>query len=469
MEGGIVPEELSFLQEMTVESYSDTPKENINGWILKKSTPNTKFWVKGNNAIVGVRGTKSSEDVSAWYTVPLSTLNTTAVYKKNFDAVREFKNEYPGIVLYGVGHSLGGAILDSLIRDGLIQEAVSYNPAIQYKDINGGLPNRRIYYGADPLYKLMGWWDRKSEHRKSTEKSWIAFLGNFSLPVAGMSALASHSLTKFTGGMHGGGEMTKDFMLRAAKIVKDVVNRIVGFREGNEKETAVVMDESTPRLMPPEAKIKIENMMSWGLVELDALKRKLYPFMGKTNYENLRSKKEAVIQKYLEFVRKYLVTHRDTLIFGPSIKIKFHAPPIEGHAPYQEPPPVPPPAPYQEPPPAPAVPRRPGFPSQHPDSYDAGETIQALLAGRRPMLPITVNIDNILDSHVKFADILLHFGLDEPEAKRKIKQFIRKIHPNVAGETPEITARFQNILTKIDTAYDRPMIGSAKPRKNRKN
>ena len=200
MRGKAVPEDLSFLQEMTQESYSMTPKENINGWMLVRSTPNTKFWVKGDQAIVGVRGTKTSEDVSAWYTVPLNTLNTTAVYKKNLEAVQGFKNDFPGMVLYGVGHSLGGAIIDGLIRDGLLQEAVSYNPAIQYKDINGGLPNRRIYYGSDPLYKLMGWWDRKSEHRPATSSSWVDFLGNFSVPLAGLSSLSAHKLSVFKGG-----------------------------------------------------------------------------------------------------------------------------------------------------------------------------------------------------------------------------------------------------------------------------
>jgi hypothetical protein len=328
MRGKAVPEDLGFLQEMTQESYSATPKDNINGWILKKSTPNTKFWVKGNLGIVGVRGTKSTEDVSAWPTVPLNTLNTTNVYKKNLDAVREFKNENPGIILYGVGHSLGGAILDSLIRDKLIQEAVSYNPAIQYRDINGGLPNRRIYYGSDPLYKLMGWWDRKSEWRKPTASSWIDFLGNFSLPAAGISAIASHSLKKFAGGMHGGGPMTNEFFKEVEALTQHIVNRTIEIklvpRGKGDVATKTAIYESG-KLLEAINKLSSKNYLSYvllplvqnAIVELDTVKAKQSMFDTKSKNAKFRTEKQEIIAKHLEIIFQELYSWRENLWRGP--------------------------------------------------------------------------------------------------------------------------------------------------------
>jgi len=201
--GAAMPDSLNYLQQMTKESYSETPKEEINGWILQEYTPTIKFWTKGSDAIVGVRGTKSGEDVSTWPTVPLSTLNTTDLYKRNKKTVEDFRKRHPSLEYYAVGHSLGGAMIDSLIRDGLIKEAISYNPAIQYKDINAGLPNRRIYYGNDPLYRLMGWWDRKSEKKEPTDRSWVDFLSSFSMPANVISSLAAHKLKNFAGGKSG--------------------------------------------------------------------------------------------------------------------------------------------------------------------------------------------------------------------------------------------------------------------------
>ena len=229
MKGKAMPG-LDSLQQMTMESYAKEPND-VGDWKLKKSTANTKFWVNGHEVIVGVQGTNSVDDVKAWPTIPLSTLNTTNLYKRNKQAIEEFQKEYSPseYSYYAVGHSLGGAIIDSLLREGLLKEAVTYNPAIQYKDINGGLPNRRIYSSTDPLYKLMGWWDKRSEVRKPTEKSWVSFLGTFSLPTGILASLAGHSLGNFKGGISssnnkmeyaGAGVKTDAFLLNATNLVR---------------------------------------------------------------------------------------------------------------------------------------------------------------------------------------------------------------------------------------------------------
>ena len=206
LKGGAVPEDLRFLQQMTKQSYNlENPQEWINGWTLKRWTPTMKFWMKGKSVIVGVRGTKTTEDVMTWGTIPLNRLDTTGVYKRDKAELEQFQEQYlpSEYTYYAVGHSLGGAIIDNFIRAGLIKEAVTYNPAIQTKDINAGLPNRRIYYGNDPLYRLMGWWDRKSEHRKPEDKSWADFLYSFTAPGMASEALSAHNLKNFnfTGGV----------------------------------------------------------------------------------------------------------------------------------------------------------------------------------------------------------------------------------------------------------------------------
>jgi hypothetical protein len=42
------------------------------------------------------------------------------------------------------------------LRAGLVQEAYTFNPAVQTKDFDGKLPNRRVYARGDPLYQLFG-------------------------------------------------------------------------------------------------------------------------------------------------------------------------------------------------------------------------------------------------------------------------------------------------------------------------
>jgi hypothetical protein len=209
LNGKAMPEGLIPLQQMAKESYNLVdPKKEINGWELKSWTPTLKFYVKGNEVIVAVRGTKTNApdgnlDVSADLTIPFNGIPGTIRYKRDKAMLQNFQQQYyptSQYAYFAVGHSLGGAIIDSLIRDRLIREAVSYNPAIQYSDINRGLPNRRIYYGSDPLYRLMGWWDVKSEHREPENRTWADFLSGVSLPAAAMAALPAHNLSNFEGG-----------------------------------------------------------------------------------------------------------------------------------------------------------------------------------------------------------------------------------------------------------------------------
>jgi len=112
--------------------------------------------------VFAIRGTIPTrhDDVQACALLVVNHLATAERYKrdKNFieTCIREGIEGTHGVVhITFTGHSLGGAICDQLIADGIAHHAVSFNPAIQPKDLhNSG--NTRYYKSGDPLYMLMG-------------------------------------------------------------------------------------------------------------------------------------------------------------------------------------------------------------------------------------------------------------------------------------------------------------------------
>lgn len=156
LRGGDVPEQSrEKLGDMAEEAYSKTPK-NINGWRLVYTTPTIKAYMKGNDIIISVRGTVPTDklDLGADASIPFNNLKNTPRYKGDVQAITAVKALYPNANYYGVGHSLGGAIVDQLIADGLIKEAVSFNPAVEPQYKNSTL-NKRIAHEEDPLYQTI--------------------------------------------------------------------------------------------------------------------------------------------------------------------------------------------------------------------------------------------------------------------------------------------------------------------------
>jgi len=151
-----------------------------------------------NVIVFAVRGTQGKVDEMDWKAnrdLVLNTLWTSERYKKDATMVRqllkvfqEFVHETEGqwaaggrkvdamgrnldangrVVprfqggwsAVGVGHSLGGAIVDGLLRHEGLDEGISFNPAIQYGDLginNEGFEHKRIYMDTDPCYALFG-------------------------------------------------------------------------------------------------------------------------------------------------------------------------------------------------------------------------------------------------------------------------------------------------------------------------
>ena len=116
----------AILWRIAKASYSANPEQTIDVLTLVSDTPTLKFYKDNNNTIVvGIRGTKPTEmgDLKADGLIGLSSLAISKRYKKDLDDLVEFQKKYSPTEYdyYGVGHSLGGAILDEFIKNGYIR------------------------------------------------------------------------------------------------------------------------------------------------------------------------------------------------------------------------------------------------------------------------------------------------------------------------------------------------------------
>ena len=141
-------------------AYKPFAEHNIKEYRLIHQTPTLKFYENPYDAkmVVAIRGTKGSLIGTDWranYTIPFNGIKSTDRYKQDVDEVRKIKYRYPSHKFYGVGHSLGGTILDAMIDEGLILSGLSYNPAVEPQHSQSE-KNIRIYKEDDPLYALMG-------------------------------------------------------------------------------------------------------------------------------------------------------------------------------------------------------------------------------------------------------------------------------------------------------------------------
>jgi len=210
--GGPIPER-NILQQIAKQSYQSDAAKRIGQFELVRATPTLKFYKdNGNTIIVGIRGTVPTdfEDVKADGLIGVGQLESSNRYTRDLSTLQQFQTEFPPSEYdyYGVGHSLGGAILDSFLKRGLLKNGVSYNPAVQPQDfLNTSLPNQRVYMESDPLYAIMGRnLRRKPETRAPRKKSWweraLGYIPNIATKAAlkGYDLYQSHMLDQFQGG-----------------------------------------------------------------------------------------------------------------------------------------------------------------------------------------------------------------------------------------------------------------------------
>lgn len=166
----------AILKTIADNSYKATSDEMapVPGFTLKEKTPTLVFYQKdGENIIViGVRGTADFRDFRAWFSTAFSVIPDSQRFKEDLATVTEFQQRFPlsSYTYYATGHSLGGTLIDELIKRGMVKEARTYNPAIETSDIPNvelSKKNKRIYADGDPLYLLQGRYDNPTEVRPS--------------------------------------------------------------------------------------------------------------------------------------------------------------------------------------------------------------------------------------------------------------------------------------------------------------
>ena len=216
--------ELSILQQIAKAAYSTSPPADIGPFKLRSYTPTLKFYVLPDEdrrftdtVVVGIRGTNTSDkqDIYADAKLGLGQLEDTPRWKKDLADFNSFMSRIPNkadVDVYGVGHSLGGAVLDMFLKKGLIRQGVSYNPAISLGDAQKDIPNRRIYQDGDPLLAIMGRSAKNVEIRPKKVKqqsvgrrvanAFSYFIPYVGLITKGMDTLDAHALDNFIGGTH---------------------------------------------------------------------------------------------------------------------------------------------------------------------------------------------------------------------------------------------------------------------------
>lgn len=196
------------LQKITKEAYSKKAPAEVDELQLIDETPTLKFYMdpKDNTIVVGIRGTvpTDSADVKADAMIAIGSLEKSARYKKDLQKIIEFQKRYPPSVYdyYGVGHSLGGAILDSFIEHGYLISGLSYNPAVQLKHVlNENLANERIYAENDPLYNTYKNFLKKTPEVRRAKRSTFQQIARH-VPYVGKiyDTLQGHLLDQFSGG-----------------------------------------------------------------------------------------------------------------------------------------------------------------------------------------------------------------------------------------------------------------------------
>ena len=183
------------MENSAYEPVSGAAKQ-IDGWNLITATDTIKFYKKNNTIIVAIRGTADMSDVSADAQLAIRGVRPTTRYQKDLKTMQQVKKQFPNALYYGLGHSLGGALLDQFIADGYIQRGVSYNPAVEKQYLNSD-KNYRIYMENDPLFNTMGKYSRIGEVRPQSAVSKID-------AIASAQSIKAHLLSNFVGGMKGG-------------------------------------------------------------------------------------------------------------------------------------------------------------------------------------------------------------------------------------------------------------------------
>lgn len=197
------PADTKTLYQMNTNAYSNTCR-SIGEWECVSGNEFVQFYKKANNIIAAVRGTASIGDLMADIRITFQNVQASARFKKDVATIQAFQQQYPQpqYNYYFTGHSLGGALIDEMLKLGLGISAISFNPAVQ-KEFYSSANHHRIYNTQDPLYDLMGKHVPSAEVRQYKGPEQSAFDRVLSyVPIIGdaQKALKGHSLDNYIGG-----------------------------------------------------------------------------------------------------------------------------------------------------------------------------------------------------------------------------------------------------------------------------
>ena len=216
--GGIAKETLYLLAR---SAYKGRTYKQLDGWTLVYATPTLKFYQKEKTILVSVRGTDIGDkaDLLADIDAYKGVLAQSNRFQKDLATLQLVQQRFPKSQYHylGVGHSLGGAILDEFLKLRLINYAYSYNAMIQPQDqTNASLPHYRIYHKEDPLYQLFGKNSPKIEVRSGEADFpvWKSYMRSLPYGFGELfKALDAHKIQKFKGG-----QISNAFQLQLKKI-----------------------------------------------------------------------------------------------------------------------------------------------------------------------------------------------------------------------------------------------------------
>ena len=196
---------MSDLQQMVASTYNKNPIRKIWNFILFRNTPTINFFLHGKTIVVAVRGTDKTDaaDLKADALAIVGQLHSSERYQRDLHLLKEVQSVYPTSVYnyVGVGHSLGGAVLDNFLRAKLIRNALSYNPLPQPQDLGGNPYHRRVYHSDDFIYKSIGRFIPNVEVRHTKEGFW-GTLAKYVIPFhSWWNTIDKHTLDTFRGGV----------------------------------------------------------------------------------------------------------------------------------------------------------------------------------------------------------------------------------------------------------------------------
>lgn len=209
----------TLLQQMAMSAYTGYTKLRIGPFSLVFSTPTLKFYRDAKVIVISIRGTQDATDVKADALAILGRLGDSQRYKVDLETVKEFQKKYPRSEFryIGVGHSLGGAILDRFLRAKLITNGISYNPLPEPQELFNANPlHLRVYHKDDPIYRVVGSFFPNAEVKTTAEPMWKYYL-RYALPF-GLGDLFTMYDRHRIGVFRGGKKKQKEFSSRLEQM-----------------------------------------------------------------------------------------------------------------------------------------------------------------------------------------------------------------------------------------------------------